>query len=143
MGQPMPKIILHNLDLTADEYRLARGIINLRTGELRASKPPVPRKVQVGERDRFGIRRYDYADEAGANAGRTAYIWRMVAFMVSPIAAHHCMPVTAEFDLPGDFDASRKEAKELDKVVSKIVDNIPAHEWHGVRRWGKALGYGG
>ena len=29
--------------------------------------------------------------------GNAAYVWRMVAFSVSTISRHHCMPVTADF----------------------------------------------
>lgn len=141
----MPNIDLSKCNLNPEELALAQGIINSKTGELRASKPPVPRKTAYSEEPRDGYvhRQYDYPDPQGANAGRTAYIWRMVAFMVSPVSQHQCMPVLAECDLPGNFEQSREEAKRLDKIVDKIVDSIPASQWHGVRRWGHALGYGG
>lgn len=31
--------------------------------------------------------------------GSAQFIWRMVAFVVSPYAAHHCIPVSADFDI--------------------------------------------
>lgn len=136
----MPKIDLSKCNLTSEEYKLCQGIINSRTGELRASKPPVPRMVQSKEVDQYGIHNYDYANETDADQGRTAYIWRMVAFMVSPISAHHCMPCTADFDVPGHYDERREEAKRLDLIVDKIVDSISPREWHGVARWAGLIG---
>jgi hypothetical protein len=137
----MPKIDIHNCGLTVGEWLLCQGILNSKTGELRASKPKVARKVIVGQPDEFGIRHYDFATEGDAHTGRTAYIWRMVCFFVSPISQHHCMPVTCDFDLPGDFDQRRQEAKDLDAIVDKIVNSVPKEQWYGVNRWAKALGY--
>lgn len=139
----MPKIDLRECGLTGLEYALCIGILNPHTLQLRASKPPVPNKIPSVNVDAFGLHTYYYENENDRDKGRTAYIWRMVAFMVSPMAAHQCMPVTAEFDLDGTFDSRREEAKRLDAIVDKVVNSIPVSEWHGVRRWGRALGYGG
>jgi hypothetical protein len=136
----MPKIDLSKCNLTSEEYALCQGILNSRTGELRASKPPVPRMIQTSEVDQYGIHNYNFKSESDANMGRTAYIWRMVAFMVSPISQHHCMPVMADFDVPGHYDERRSETKRLDLIVDKIVDSIPAREWHGVARWAGLIG---
>lgn len=140
----MPQINLDALKtvLTEDDYKLVAGIVNPKTGVLRASKPGTPRKIAVpatkpsypGQQD------YIYADEAGRRAGQTAYIWRMVTFMISPVAQHQCMPCTVEFDLDGDFDARRDLAKRLDKLVDVVVDSTPKSQWHGVARWGQVLG---
>jgi DNA-binding PucR family transcriptional regulator len=66
----------------------------------------------------------------------------MVAFQVSTNSQHQCMPVMAEFDLPGiEHDERRAIMLEMDELVKKIVDNIPVSEWHGIARWAKALGY--
>ena len=84
-------------------------------------------------------------------SGRAKYVWRMVAFTVSPVSRHQCMPVTADFDLYEDFDFSRSEfdrvsdlvraeSKRLDKVADEIINTVPKNEWHGVMRWGRALG---
>lgn len=131
----MPKIDIHNCGLTVGEWLLCQGILNSKTGELRASKPKVAKMVEGQDR------RYHYQNDADANTGRTAYIWRMVAFYISPISQHHCMPITCEWELPGNFDERRAEAKELDAIVDKIVNSVPKTQWHGVARWGKALGY--
>jgi len=136
----MPKIILSDCNLSEEEYALCKGILNSRTGELRASKPPVPRMIQTDERDQYGMRSYSYKNEADADAGRTAYIWRMVAFMVSPISQHHCMPCTADFDVPGHYDERRAETKRLDLIVDKVVNSISPREWHGVARWAGLIG---
>ena len=79
--------------------------------------------------------------------GFVQYVWRMVAFLVSPNPRHHCMPCTAEFgidirDSEGRWDvtAVHAECKRLDVIVDAIVDTIPPSEWHGVHRWGQAFG---
>jgi len=71
MTHQMPHI---NLEAIADQldtadFALVKGIVNSRTGELRASKPELPRKIKVTDRaSTFGYT-YDYSDEAGRNAG--------------------------------------------------------------------------
>lgn len=35
--------------------------------------------------------------------GEAAWVWRMLAFYVSPISKHQCMPMTADFDLPAQY----------------------------------------
>ena len=112
--------------------------------ELRASKPKNSMKLH------FNLRKY---------IGEAQYVWRNVAFLVSPNSKHHCMPVMAEFDLPGHplyegksyFDLSEDEKimirlwekqrkNELKTIEDMIVNLIPKAEWHGVHRWGRALG---
>ena len=121
-GMPVVK---RNLHLTDAEIPIARKII-MKNGCIRASKPKV--------------------DESLPSTGKAAYVWRMVCFLVSPKPAHHCMPATAEFDLPaydenGKWSSakSREMAKDLDVLVDKIVDGIDVALWHGVHRWAKVL----
>jgi hypothetical protein len=139
----MPKINLANIDLTADELALVAGIVNSKTGELRAGKPTLPKMVKVNDPAYFMGYSYCYQTEADRNQGRTAYIWRMVAFFVSPKSQHQCMPCTADFDLDGSPSETREEAKRLDAIVDKVVDSLPKSQWHGVRRWGQAFGMTG
>ncbi len=137
----IPKIDLSKCNLSPDEYALAQGIINRKTGELRASKPFVPRKVQIGKPDDYGIHEWAYKTEEDANRGRTAYIWRMVAFHISPISQHQCMPIMSDMDLPGWHNERGEEMKRMDEIIDKIINSLPAGMWLGVRRWGRALGY--
>lgn len=117
----MPAINLESLmnELTPEEFGLVEPIIATQgknAGRLRASKPS---KV-----DR-----------------RSMYIWRLVAFYVSPMRQHQCMPITADFDLPGEnYHERLMLAKQLDEIVDKVTDAIPMSEWHGVKRWGQAYG---
>lgn len=76
-----------------------------------------------------------------------AYVWRMVAFNVSPKPEHQCMPVSVYFfvQVPGESKWSvetvdRFIKETLDPIIDAVIDNIPATEWHGVRRWTSALG---
>jgi len=141
----MPKINLDVLKtrLDAHDYALIVGIVNTRTGALRASKPPVPKKIFVKTyAPRFaGDGHYDYADPIAARQGMTAYIWRNVAFSVSPNPQHQCMPVMDFCDLPGKYGAEQRAlAKQLDAIVNVVVASVPKTQWHGVARWGQAFG---
>ena len=67
--------------------------------------------------------------------GLAAYIWRMVAFQISPIGKQQCLPVCADFEIPErDYKARRAITKQLDEVVKVIVDGVPREQWHGVQR---------
>lgn len=139
----MPKIDLEALEaqLTAEEFGLVKGIVNTKTGELRVSKPSLPKKIQVPSGNTYGYT-YEYKDAADAAKGMTAYVWRMVAFSISPVAQHQCMPCMAFCDLPGT--ASREERialeKRMDTLADVVVKSVPVSQWHGVARWQKALG---
>lgn len=112
-------------NLTDDELKIAMRVIK-KDATIRASKPKV--------------------DESNPTTGKSAYVWRMVCFLTSPKPAHHCMPCTAEFDLPAydengrwSSPVAREMAKEMDKIVDKIVDTIDMSLWHGVHRWAHAM----
>lgn len=129
----MPIIPLDHL--TAEERELAQGIVATQgknKGRLRSGKPKI--EYNIIERDGRKLR---YPTE---KTGKTAYIWRMVAFHVSPICQHQCLPIMASMDLPCNYDESVVMAKELDVIVNKIVDAMPRKEWQGIRRWANALG---
>ncbi len=119
---------------TMGEANLRLAMLCLNGGRLRQSKPEVKR--------------------GDVEAGIAAYAWRMAAFQVSINPKHHCMPCTADFDLPGwdyEYDdpqpvkdaarARRKAAQERgDRIAKAIVDAVNPAEWHGIRRWGQAFG---
>lgn len=124
----MPVIPLDHL--TEAERVLASRIIATKgknKGRLRASKPEVT--YNIIERDGRKYR------EPTLETGSAAYLWRIVAFSVSPIGQHHCLPVMADMDLPY-FTLSREEQaalrKELDALADKITSAIPKSQWHGI-----------
>lgn len=129
-----PTIDLSQANLTADELALAQGIVNHHTGCLRASKPKIV-YTETDERDEYGSRMIR------TTGGETAYIWRMVAFSVSPDSRHHCMPMTADFGLNGDYNQRMATAKMLDAIADKIIATVPKERWYGVARWAPAFGY--
>ncbi len=118
----MPKVNIENInaDTLTDEEREIFNIIIKKDNSVRASKPKVK----------------------DALTGRASYVWRMVCFQVSPKPAHQCMPVCANFDLKDeDWENRREVEKELEKLIDIIVNGIDKSEWHGIKRWGRALGY--
>ena len=110
----MPKIDLDLVDLTPTERTLAQEIFKA-NGTLYASKP-------------------------GKASGEGKYLWRMVAFGVSPHAKHHCLPVTAYFDLGGEYSEVMDRSKELDDLATKLEQAVPVLERHGTMQWGRVLG---
>ena len=137
MRNQMPIVDLKKLqaELEPKEYSIARRIVGRQgknKGRLRASKPPVN-------------------NELDPQSGKAAYVWRMVAFMTSPIPAHSCMPMTADWDLPvssayigdtidltGKYTERRAMMAELDKLVDKIVATMPVSE--GALSWARGFG---
>lgn len=143
MYATMPIIDLNALreQVTDEEFAILRRCIATQgknKGRLRASKPMVNRQDPL--------------------SGKAAYVWRNIAFLVSPVGQHQCIPVTAEWDLPihvtlppvsdpaysdcalAKHEARRQMSKELDTLVDKVVNTIPKEEWYGVTRWARALG---
>jgi len=124
-----------------EEFVKILSIVVKKDNSIRASKP------KVSQNDH--------------STGKAAYVWRMVVFMVSRQGAHQCMPMMADFDIfvpeaPrfGTVDKEvyyqeihkrheerRATCKVLDRLVDFIVDSVPKSQWHGVNRWGRALGY--
>ena len=82
-----------------------------------------------------------YASKPGKASPEGRYVWRMVVFLVSPRPQHQCMPVTAAWELGYWTDQRDALTKDLDAIADQIVDAVPVQQWHGVKRWGHALGY--
>lgn len=80
-----------------------------------------------------------YASKPTKASPEGRYIWRMVVYLVSPRAAHQCMPVTASFEL-GPYHEIKPLLARLDRIADQIVDAIPVDQWHGVRRYASILG---
>ena len=122
--------------LTAQEFELVQGIVankGKNAGRLRASKPPVL------ETDYVLIKVNEQTIKV-SQSGTTAYIWRMVAFEASGVPAHHCMPITADWDLnTDDHNLRRSMAQYLDIVTEKVLETIPSNEHWGLIRWSRAL----
>ncbi len=138
MNHQMPKFDIAAMGLSDADRAIAEKIVSTRgenKGRLRASAPAVAVVGKAKNRWGSAINVYDQTDAAGY------YVWRMVAFQVSPVSQHQCMPVTDDLYLSGDMDERRARAKELDRLIDAIVNTVPKAQWHGINRWGRALGY--
>ena len=125
----MPKINRDQMiwpNLTSEEVEIVNLVVK-KDDSIRASKPKVTDNPITG---------------------KAVYVWRMVVFMVSPKGQHRCIPCTHTFDLPaydenGEWSTkiAGEMAKGLDVLVDAIVDCVDKSQWHGIRNWGRALGY--
>ena len=147
-NKQMPKLDLEVIErkMAPHQFELVKGIVSSQgknKGCLRASKPKTHKTVAVPAKNPRFVGDLDYVYEdvkTATSLGYTAYIWRMVAFMVSPKAQHHCMPCTADWSIPGTYREIKDTLKALDALVDIVVDSVKASEWHGVKRWGQAYG---
>lgn len=128
MSMYLPKVNLEkleqNMEGSTDEEKEIVGIVVKKNGQIRATKPKVKSLVE----------------------GKAAYVWRMVAFLVSSKPEHQCIPVTADFDIEirdengrWDVRAVERVTKELKRVEDAIVNAVPKEQWHGVHRWKTAM----
>ena len=119
----MPTVNIKNIENLSDEETKILNVVVKKNQTIRASKPNVKDKT-------------NYIN------GKASYVWRMVCFIVSPKPAHQCMPVCANFDFKDDDWTNRRQVeKDLQVLIDKIIDAVDMSQWHGVHRWGKALGY--
>lgn len=127
----MPSVNLTQLNAVSenwdDEAKTILNIVVKKNGQIRATKPKV--------------------DESKYVTGKAAYVWRMVAFLVSPNPVHQCMPMNADFDLPAydkdgkwHYPIAHKMGEDLKYIEDAIVNAVPKDQWHSVHRWAKAFG---
>lgn len=125
--------------LSAEHQQIVRGIVanqGVNRGRLRAAKP----KITYGQI----VVKGRTLREPNAIQGKTAYVWRLVAFQLSSNPQHQCLPILADFDLPyAEFGSEEQKnlKQELENLVDIIVNSVPKSQWAGVRRWARALGY--
>ena len=81
-----------------------------------------------------------YASKPKKASGEAKYLWRMVVFGISPIPAHHCLPVMADMDLEGKYSETRDKAEELNDLAARIEKTIPVLERHGLISWYRVMG---
>ena len=103
----------------------ALSVIRKPGGTLRASRPEAPKGASEFEIEFYGA---------------CAYLWRMLAFHVSKRREHQCLPIMADCYLAGSYEARRQTSKDLDGVIDRWIKQVPPRQWHGIIRWGEALG---
>ena len=101
---------------TSEEIAIIEEIVKAKDSTLRATKPT-------------------------KGDGTGAFVWRMVAFAVSPKPAHHCLPVMADFYLPGDGYKDRELQDRLNELADRIIKLVPINRHHGTMAWGRVLGF--
>jgi len=69
------------------------------------------------------------------------YVWRMVAFQISTMDIHHCMPIMAPFYLPSgmSYEKWNELQDELNGIANEICDTIPVDQWHGIAKWSNLI----
>ena len=116
-----PIMDFSQIALTDDERKLANMILATQgknKGRLRAAKPKIEYEIYSYKGRDYRVSTFD--------TGRAAYLWRMVAFAVSKMGQHHCLPMMADMDLPFRLDnpawqaESRVMAKELGDLADKL-----------------------
>lgn len=74
-------------------------------------------------------------------SGKGDYVWRMVAWQISPKPIHQHLPMGAPFYLTeGDYETWRELQGLLDDLVDEIVALVPKNKWWGVQRWAGLIG---
>jgi hypothetical protein len=136
--------------LSIADLALVEGIVagqGKNKGCLRASKPNCDLPIAPGARCR----------NIDLKLAKIAYVWRMVAFGISPMGQHQCMPIGCDIELgiamspsprpaydsaeyKTQRDAERAEQKRLDDLALLVEQTVPIAQRHGTLRWGRALG---
>ena len=70
-------------------------------------------------------------------SGHAAYVWRMIAFHISPISQHHCLPMAAPFYI--QEEDIHKLVEFLDTIVDEILEQFPPSSWQGIMAWGRVF----
>lgn len=120
----MPRIDMRRLhnELDPEIYQLVTRIVDQKSWRLRRTRPRICKNID---------------GTLTHHCACATYIWRMVAFTVSPVQSHQCMPIAAYYYLPksiGHLEV-RELVKKLDIIVDQVIDVVPCTEWHGVIRW--------
>jgi hypothetical protein len=133
-----------------DETRAINGLFTARqiiatrgknAGSLRASKPPMARSIVTRTRSICGIEStHNYYDHPLSDCA-AAQVWRYVAFEISPLSHHQCLPVTADFDSPFDMDRdeSRQFAKWCQSIADVILAQFKPEDKPGLMRWARLV----
>lgn len=106
-------------------------------GRLRASKPPM--KQSIIKRVRYN-HESSYYDHPLLDCA-AAQIWRYVAFEISTLGQHHCLPMMADLDSPFDmsYNESREFAKWCQSAADIILGMFKAENKPGLLRWSRAF----
>ena len=151
----MPEIDLTKCNLNETEMMIAKIAIKgeKEIGYLRASKPAEQKHTIIDSEwtpsyaselsQPYKHHKNKYATEEERIKAFGCYVWRELAFIMSPISTHHCMPVCNDFNLEyTSGDPRRKEQhKWLNSIVDRISKTVPVHQLHGLRRWKGVFGY--
>jgi len=144
----MPKVDLEKLAtlLTAEQMDLVKRFLKP-DGTIRATKPEVKKVVThiTTVQTEYGPYQDEHYDCVDPAQGKAAYIWRHVVFMVSPKPAHQYLPTMDFCDLPDEvvsegYLLTNPHITELHRIADIVVDCVPVADWHGVQRWGQAMG---
>jgi len=107
-------------DLPPYSASIVRAAFIGATDKLRATKP---------------YRRVGRTDPGAEFKGSANYVWRMLCFDYVGSRPHSCMPVTADFDIPGNCAERREKARMLDELIKRVESVVLGVSAGRVVRW--------
>lgn len=138
MKRTMPKVNWQALSHLSDSDRSIVERFVKADGTIRKTRPTLPKRIKVDNPNSTYGYTWEYANQDDSDQGIAAYVWRHVVFAVSPERTHQCMPCNDIAYLPsGDVTVWHSV---LSVLINDVIDAVPRDQWHGVKRWGQALG---
>lgn len=104
-------------ELTPYEETLIRAAFDRKTRKLRVTKP------------------YHKISANAEFEGSANYVWRKLCFNLVDFYPYSCIPVCADFDIPGDYDKRRAKMEVLDEMIRRAESVLPLTAQKGLMRW--------
>lgn len=122
------------------EFLIVNKLVNWKKNTIRTSKPTNKNLKYPSHRMFSDWKMYKDTDREEDFVHYCAcYVWRMVMFYCSNRPTHGCLPVCADFDVPGKQSENKELRLRLDALVDILVDCAGYAKNSGANRWASAL----